>query len=72
MEFDFGQLYRRITEKFKIWRTFEVRCELSLAELCARLNNEVPFSIDEIVRICDALDIHGREIGKYFFTPKVR
>lgn len=43
---------------------------LSPKTLSRKINNKSDFSCEEIERICDALNIEPKDVGKYFFETK--
>lgn len=72
MDFDFTKLRWRIVERFRTQEDFAYAAELPPEYLAALLNNRLPFSTTDIVKASNLLDIPGKEIDTYFFTPKVR
>ena len=73
MEFDFSRLKGRIAEKFETRAAFAAHVGLKPSALSNRLRGVTPFRAEEIMLICqpDCLGIDSKEIGEYFFTPKV-
>lgn len=45
---------------------------ISESQLNRKLAGEFVFRQDEINKLCEILEIDGTEIGKYFFSPKLR
>lgn len=74
MDFDFSKLSGRIVEKFGTRVACAAAVEMSEFALYNRLNNKVPFTVDEVYTLSapNCLDIPAEEIPTYFFTPKVR
>ena len=73
VEFDFSRLKGRITEKFGSSKALAEYLQMTPTALSRRLNNITPFQPEDIHAMCaqDCLDIDSRDIGVYFFTPKV-
>ena len=69
---DFRKLIGRIVEKYGTRNAFCDAMDMKPEQLSRRLNNRTPFTTGEIILALELLDIHPREIGLYFFTPKVR
>lgn len=72
MEFDYSKLLGRITEKLGTQANFAQKMNLSERSISLKLNGKIAFKQGEILRACEALDIHNDEIGRYFFTEKVQ
>jgi len=70
--FDFSKLIGRIIEKYGTRAAFAAALGYSEPSLSYRLNNRIPFDIEEIYNIClpEHLDIAAQDIPVYFFTPK--
>ena len=45
---------------------------ISESQLNRKLAGEFVFRQDEINKLCEILEIDGTEIGKYFFSPKLK
>lgn len=71
MAFDFRKLKGRIIEKYGSQTEFTRKFGVSENTFSMKMNNKVRFTTDDIVKICDMLDIPEEEIGVYFFNPKV-
>ena len=71
MAYDYSRLRGRIKEKCNTQDAFSVRLGIGRVSLSQRLNNQLEFSQDEILRSCDILDINREDIPVYFFTLKV-
>lgn len=70
MAFDHSKLLGRITEKFGSQAALAEQIGWAPSALSNRVNNKIHFDTDEIVMLCDYLDIEPEDIGLYFFTPK--
>ena len=70
-KFDYSRLRGKIKEK--CWTEGEFAKEIGICRtsLCKRLNNQIDFSQDEIMRGCKVLGIIDADIPTYFFTEKV-
>lgn len=69
--FDFSKLKGRIVEKYGNASNFADTLGWSRTTLYLKLNNKVFFSPDDIMAVCDLLDISHEDIGIYFFTQNV-
>lgn len=67
MEFDFTRLRSRIRAKGYSIRSFATKVGIDGTTLCKKLKNEREFTISEIFKIKELLEI--KEIEKYFFCP---
>ena len=72
IEFDFRQLTALIVAIFGSRKAFAEAMGVSKGTLSMRLNNKSRWPIEDIMKACDLLCIDPKEIGIYFFTPKVR
>lgn len=72
IEFDFRQLTALIVAIFGSRKAFAEKMGISKGTLSMRLNNKSRWPIEDIMKACDLLCIDPKEIGIYFFTPKVR
>ena len=72
MVFDYSKLLGRIKERGFTQESLAKQIKMSNSTLCLKLNNKANFRQMEIATICDALDIEPGNIGRYFFTLKVR
>jgi hypothetical protein len=68
MKFDHSKLIGRIIEKFGTRAEFVKHIGWTDSKLSTRLNNQVQFDADEIIVLCQTLDIPTNEIGTYFFS----
>ena len=71
MAFDFRKLRGKIVEKYSTVSAFAQAFGVSKNTLSKKLNNQVKFSADDIIKIVDMLDIPENEINEYFFRQKV-
>lgn len=71
MPYDYGKLRGRIKEKCGTQDKFSGQLGIGRVSLSQRLNNQLEFSQDEILKACDILDIERVDIPLYFFTTKV-
>ena len=72
MEFDYSKLLGKIKECGFTQETLAKHIGIANSSMCLKLNNKAYFRFLEIYAICEALDIATDEIGRYFFTRKVR
>lgn len=70
-EMDYGKLSGRIRECGYTQKRLAVEIGISESQLSLKMHGNYPFKQSEIGKICDALRIESKEIGSYFFTPKV-
>lgn len=71
MSYDYGKLRGRIKEKCGTQDAFSEKLGIGRVSLSQRLNNQLEFSQDEMLKSCDILEIPRDEIPIYFFTIKV-
>lgn len=71
MAFKYDKLRGRIIEKFGSQTAFVKAFGVSENTFSLKMNNKVRFSTEDIMRITKMLEIPEKEIGEYFFTPKV-
>lgn len=69
--FDYSRLLGKIKEKCNTQEIFAKQMRMSRTSLSKRLNNQMYFSQDEIIRACKILNISDADIPLYFFTVKV-
>ena len=69
--FDYSRLRGKIKEKCDTQESFTRQMGMSRTSLSKRLNNQIDFSQDEILRACKILDIDDSGITQYFFAEKV-
>lgn len=72
--FDYSLLLGKIKEKVKTIANMAKLLNINTSTLSLKLNNHREFKRNEIIKICDILDINinDSEIKRYFFTLKVR
>lgn len=68
---DFSALRVRIAEKYTHEYEFAAELGLTKQALSCKLNSFSAFTVKEIVRICELLDISDSELDAYFRTPLV-
>ena len=72
MEFDFRLLTAQIIAMYGSRQAFAEKAGITKGTLSMKLNNRSKISMPEIYLWCDLLCIDPKNIGIYFFTPKVR
>lgn len=72
MKFDFNALKAKMIEKYGSQSQFAEAFGTSENTMSRKMQSKTPFSRDDIVRICDMLNIPKDQIGYYFFTEKVK
>ncbi len=68
---DFSALRQKIAEKYHTECAFATQIGMNKHQLSYRFRNLTPFKVEEIIKICELLDIEIGEIGFYFRTPLV-
>lgn len=68
---DFSALRARIAEKYTHEYEFAVELGLTKQALSCKLHSFAVFTVSEIVRICELLDIPDSELDTYFRTPLI-
>lgn len=71
MSYDYGKLRGKIKEVCGTQCAFSEKLGIGRVSLSQRLNNQLEFSQDEMIKACDILGIDRREIPIYFFTLNV-
>lgn len=71
MSFDYSKLRGRIKEMCGTQDAFSEKLGIGRVSLSQRLNNQLEFSQDEMLKACDILKISVDDIPRYFFTLKV-
>lgn len=71
MIFDYSKLRGRIVEKYGTQSEFAKAFGISDNSMSRKLNNKNSFSVDDIIRITQMLDIQSKDVSSYFFTEKV-
>ncbi len=72
MVFDHSKLRGRIIEKYGTIGAFADDFGIARPLMSRKLNNEIGFSRQEILRCGMLLGFDSSEYGKYFFTEKVQ
>ena len=68
---DFSALRQKISDKYKTECAFATHIGMNKHQLSYRFRCLTPFKVEEILKICELLDIETGEIGFYFRTPLV-
>ena len=71
MAYDYSKLRGRIIEVCGTQDAFASLLGIGRVSLSKRLNNQLEFSQDEILKACDILGIDRKDIPVYFFRLKV-
>lgn len=71
MSYDYSKLRGKIKEKCKTQNKFAELIGIGHVTLSKRLNNELNFTQDEILKACYVLDLPKDQIQEYFFAKKV-
>ena len=71
-EMDYAQLRERIKDCGYTQKKCAEQIGISESQLNRKLAGEYVFRQDEINKLCVLLQIDGEEMGKYFFSPKLR
>lgn len=71
MVYDYRKLRGKIKEVFGTQDAFSEELGIGRVSLSQRLNNQLQFTQDEILKSCDILSIPREEIPAYFFSLKV-
>lgn len=67
-KFNYRLLRGRIVAEYGTIGKFVKAWNRSIVIMSQKLNNKTRFTTDDIVEICDMLNIPRDEIGMYFFT----
>lgn len=65
---DFSALRQKISDKYKTECAFATHIGMNKHQLSYRFRCLTPFKVEEILKICELLDIETGEIGFYFRT----
>lgn len=68
---DFSALRQKIADKYHTECAFATQIGMNKHQLSYRFRNLTPFKVEEILKICELLDIQTGEIGFYFRKPLV-
>lgn len=71
MSYDYRKLRGKIREMCGTQDAFSEKLGIGRVSLSQRLNNQLEFSQDEMLKACDILEIPMEDIPIYFFTLKV-
>lgn len=71
MSYNYNKLRGRIKEKCGTENIFSKEIGIGRVSLSQRLNNQLEFSQDEILKSCKVLGIEVSDIPLYFFTIEV-
>ena len=71
MSLDYSKLRERIRDMGLNQKQLASLIGVSEGQLCKKMNGEYVFKQNEIIRMCEVLDIPASEISSYFFTEKV-
>lgn len=71
MSFNYSKLRGKIIEVCGTQAKFSTELGIGRVSLSKRLNNQLQFSNEEIMRACTILKIDKMDIPEYFFTEKV-
>lgn len=71
MGYDYSKLRGRIIEKFGTLNAFFEKLNISSVMASKKLNNKAGFSQADINQWCNLLDIDLKEVGSFFYAPKV-
>lgn len=66
--FDYGRLRRRIKLRGLDLKDVADCCGLTFAQFSRKLSSKYSFKSEEIVAICELLDIELENVGGYFFN----
>lgn len=68
----YSKLRGKIREVFGTQEAFAEAMGMTKSGISMRLNNKVKWTLDEVTKAVELLEIADYEIPAYFFTPKVR
>lgn len=68
MAYEYGKLLGRMKEKRITQKKLAEMLNISHEALSKKLNNKTPFKQDEMIKVCEFLDINLQDIQTYFFT----
>jgi hypothetical protein len=71
LSYDYSKLRGRIKEKCGTQDKFSEQLGIGRTSLSQRLNNQLEFSQEEMLKSCDILEISREDIPVYFFTVNV-
>lgn len=70
--FDYSKLRGKIAERGMTNTRVAEACRIRKGTFSQKINNHSEFTQEEIVSICDALQIPYSDVHDYFFTLKVQ
>ena len=68
---DFSAIRRRIAERYAYEYEFATELGMNKQTFSRKLNSIAPFTVGEICKICELLDIPENEIEEHFRTPLI-
>ena len=71
MVFDYSKLKGRIIEKFGTVSAFAESMGYAQSGLYISIKHGKPISSKRIIEMTDALEIESKDVGEFFYTPKV-
>lgn len=71
MKFNYSKLNGKIVEVYGTRDNFANAFGMSKNTVSRKLNNKVRFSPEDIIKICELLNIPNDKISDYFFTKEV-
>ena len=72
MSYDYSKLLGRIIERLGTQYKFAQAIGLSERSVSLKLNGKIGWKQEEIVKICEVLEIESKDIPCYFFTINVQ
>ena len=67
-EYDYGKLLGRMRERGETQESLAKKVGISATSMNLSVNNKRDFRQDEMLKVCEELEIPPREIGAYFFA----
>ena len=71
VEYVYAKLRGRIVEKFGSVQGFADQIGVAVQTICSKLTNKLSVTRSDIILWSEVLGIEIKDIGIYFFTPKV-
>ena len=71
MKYDYSKLTGLIVEKFRTRYKFAYAMNMKHSSISLKLNNQVGFSQEEIIKAMELLQIPPCELDQYFFKQKI-
>jgi Helix-turn-helix. len=71
LSYDYRKLRGKIKEVCGTQDAFSEKLGIGRVSLSQRLNNQLEFSQDEMLKSCDILGIQMEDLPSYFFTTNV-